>query len=346
MNESIETVKARVFSASGFSWTKLKKLGVVPSYVDASVFESPVGLDYLYSVLSDRLHFETDSWLDDDGPVSSGLDTLNTYARKGTEKSKMEPHHRLLRTAGMILLEATPRPFDSDLPSASQLRKELLVKSLSRSKEPVVGLQELLDFAASVGVPVFFMSNFEGVGGKPDAAILKIDKRPVIAICRDEKPYAHVAYLLAHELGHLYHRHWEQYPLMADGDLNKTSDLSQVEMEADDYAREVLFGDPKYSAVQAIGPVLSEYKLNQIDTADKHSLVLAYLREKHFAGDKQAFENIPSWVKKYYNKDKEKSGGLVLRRLANTIDWSLVSDDSQKLALKLLGVKNLSDITG
>ena len=123
--------------------------------------------------------------------------------------------------------------------SASDIRDEIL------RNEPFVELESLTDFCWDTGIPVVQLFKVPTAGKGFDGMAAFIDDRPVIILAstRDSPPW--LAFHLAHELGHVMLRHVGPNQSLLDQSLYGKVGGGEHEREADQFALEVLTGQPK-----------------------------------------------------------------------------------------------------
>lgn len=151
------------------------------------------------------------------------------------ESDKLAPAiHTSLRIAAAVvrnLKEPLP-PFD--LPTnPSNLRKEILTKA------SVVSFEELLDLTWKSGIPVIPLKtlpspNFQGLA-------CMIGDRPVIILGHKIDMPGRVAFIIAHEIGHIVYGHCKKGIIVVDEEDGQ--DDTHEEHEADEYAKKLFTGD-------------------------------------------------------------------------------------------------------
>lgn len=144
--------------------------------------------------------------------------------------------------------------------SPTELRARIL------EKFPAVTLEGLCQWLWEHGVPVVHILNWPHQLRRPDAMCVRIGERPVVLVVRREIAPARLAYLVAHETGHIMSGH-----LGADNNAVLVDDTLPVdgqgfakdedEKVADAYAMELLGGDALRVACRDIGKQSEEVKL-------------------------------------------------------------------------------------
>lgn len=117
-----------------------------------------------------------------------------------------------------------------------QIREHIL------SRNEFVNLDSLLVFCLSCGIPVFHFSSFPPGTQRMDGIAVEIDGRPVIAVTSNRKSTSWLLFIVAHELGHIIHKHLKTNPLIID---TKAMSLNEdpKEIEANESAQKLLLGE-------------------------------------------------------------------------------------------------------
>ena len=145
--------------------------------------------------------------------------------------------------------------------TADMLRKELL------KNHQAVTLYTLCEWLWSAGIPVVHVMRWPEGLRRPDAMCVRANGRPVIMIVRKESALAKLAYLIAHEAGHIMSGHLssDENAVLVDDTLpvdSQQSFLDQDEKQADAYAMKLLGGDALVaSSRKLVGPTYSEMGL-------------------------------------------------------------------------------------
>ncbi len=154
---------------------------------------------------------------------------------------------------GQALLAASPGSV-VDVPSAAELRAVLLRTS------PAVDLRTLLDLAWAVGIPVAQLALFPLGAKRMHAITVRVHGRYAILVGRQSPFPAQVAYLVAHELGHVASGHVSTAPALVEAEDPLTGSGDDEEHDADAYALELLTGDP-HTVIEATDPQFSAVQL-------------------------------------------------------------------------------------
>jgi Zn-dependent peptidase ImmA (M78 family) len=115
------------------------------------------------------------------------------------------------------------------------------IRGLILQKYQSVNLEGLLEFCYEFGIPVIHFDKKLNGESKFDGMVTVCEDRPVIVISLSRKYSAWLAFILAHELGHIAKRHILKGMLVdtsfSDGERDPDED------EADSFASKLLFGD-------------------------------------------------------------------------------------------------------
>ena len=142
---------------------------------------------------------------------------------------------------GGYLISATPvgPPISTQPLSALRLR-EILLESFQ-----VIALDALLAFAWSIGIPIVQMRLFPLSQKRMEATTIRVRDRVAILVGRESKFQAQVAYIVAHEIGHLLLGHLQETTALLEmEDPLRADSPDDEELAADRFALELLTGHP------------------------------------------------------------------------------------------------------
>lgn len=189
--------------------------------------------------LSRKLGLDPQSLLEDDTPRFVWPDVgrfKHLLVEDDTERDLIVAFGRSL---GSIALAGVPAAAPITGESASRLRAAAISTS-----SPFVRLLDLLAVCWSVGIPVLHLRVFPLVQKRMAAMSVRIGQRSAILLGKDSQYPAHIAFYLAHELGHIAQGHLTDASVMVDFDPADSEPLDTEEMSADAYALELLTGSP------------------------------------------------------------------------------------------------------
>lgn len=80
------------------------------------------------------------------------------------------------------------------------------------------------------------------VSKKMDVVVVDVNGRPVISLTKKHKHESELLFLLAHEMGHIFHRHLERGQTLIDMGMNEPNERDEQEKQANAFAIELLTG--------------------------------------------------------------------------------------------------------
>jgi Zn-dependent peptidase ImmA (M78 family) len=228
--------------------------------------------------------------------------------------------------------------------SAQAIREEIL------EKHQWVTLKGLLDFCWVHGLPVIHISKLpSGNGNKKFDGIAGIFQgRPVIATGKSHSSWAWMAFVIAHELGHIVSGHVEEGDTLVDGKITPSDDDDQQEKEADRFAVELIYGkdDVNYMQPGFVTPNnLVSYAIKQAkkDIVNPASIVLNHgWYKKKAASTKKDKEIVWATAQRAIMELEEglESGTTLINSyLEQGLNWDLLSDDNCEYLERIVGLK-------
>lgn len=153
------------------------------------------------------------------------------------------------QSLGQMIIQATRAPYSAP-PDASAIRNAVL------ESEPFVSLGSLLSLCWGIGVPVVYQGVFPLTAKRMDAMTVSVADRPVILLARRTSFPAFLAFVIAHELGHIALGHVGRDQTLADFSSAALFGEDEPgyfprddgeEAAANSFAFELLTGDPSFS---------------------------------------------------------------------------------------------------
>jgi hypothetical protein len=227
----------RRLSAEGVKRSFLNEV-ILPSWWNDSLAEAPGGMREAAAYVCARLGFNLASLMDERHPLALCPQPGVKFKKAAgvTEAEVCQATHYALgvaRTVASSLLE-TPA---SLVPSPRELRERLLVDA----KQPWIGLRDILNASWGLGIPVIHVTKVPAGVKKPDALATMIGDRPVIVVLSARKSPAWIAFMVAHELGHIHHGHVRSGQTLVDEKFD-THDGDRDESQANEFASQLLTG--------------------------------------------------------------------------------------------------------
>ncbi|MFQ3628615.1 MAG: ImmA/IrrE family metallo-endopeptidase [Cyanobacteriota bacterium] len=234
--------------------------------------------------------------------------------------------------------------------SVQDIRSKILLTHKQENR--LVNLQSLLEFCWEIGIPVVYVSHFPDGQKKFDGMVgffgdgkRSTADRPVIVVSKKHRFSAWLAFILAHELGHLMKGHVQDSPII-DEQINPSQNEDEQEIEADEFALELLFGktNPSYFQLRNLkAETLARYAedYSAQDQVDSGAIALNYAWYKaHMAADQTAKR--ASWATAQSAlKILEKNANapkLINHYLRQSLDLEQLSEDNQEFLERMIEV--------
>lgn len=141
----------------------------------------------------------------------------------------------LVYSASKAIEKAVINDFKA-LPDSSVIREQIL-----EAGHKWVDLESLVRYCWDYGVAVLFLPKLPA-SKKMDAVVQRVNGRPIITITKNQKHESQLLFLLAHEMGHIFHNHLEGGQAIIDESVNSHDEVDQQEMEANSFALSLLTG--------------------------------------------------------------------------------------------------------
>lgn len=145
--------------------------------------------------------------------------------------------HLALGVARAVATAFSEKPACSPVPAPKAWRDDLLTKS----DRPWVCLRHILNATWELGIPVIHLRCVPTTTKKPDALTTMVGDRPVIVILNGRKSPSWIAFIVAHELGHIHRKHLKPGQTLVDEKIDSQSEEKE-EVEANDFAAILLTG--------------------------------------------------------------------------------------------------------
>lgn len=241
--------------------TRLSKVGVkrgfldgvvLPSWWEDSIATTPAGFREAASYIAARLGFTLASLLDASAELSYAHPSAVKYKKSkavSSEDMGLATHYAM-GAARAVTAGLEDAPEATAVPSPEELRHTLL----QGSDKPWVCLRHILKAAWELGIPVIHLKNMPRDAKKPDALTTMVGDRPVIVVMSGRKSPSWMAFIVAHELGHIHHRHLKPGQTLVDEKIDTTTDAKD-EAAANDFAVRLLtgFGNLGLNSTQSMG---------------------------------------------------------------------------------------------
>lgn len=302
----------------------------LPDWWDDKAAETPAGYAEALLHLSRHLGLSLASLQDNSKPLALRDFGLCKFKKTtGTHDDELGLARALGTRIAQLVATATTKPFEGVPNSALEIRLQILDRG-----EPWVGLQGLLDYCWSIGIPVVFLARFPPNAKKMHGMAALVNGRPVVVLSKNAKPSAWLLFVLAHELGHIVSGHLSEGSVLLDQDVNKNEPDAE-EDQANSFALELIAGERDFR-VSTSGRWLNATDL--ADTArtfgsenhiDPGHIVLNYA---HTMGSD--FWPVASAALRYLEPHAD-APALVGTALAARLDWSAIPKDSCRFLMSV-----------
>jgi Zn-dependent peptidase ImmA (M78 family) len=266
--------------------------------------------------------------------------------RQGTTKNNLATARSLAERVAAITSYACKPP----LVSVEKLDPQIVRSQILENSE-FVNLQSLLDFCWQHGISVVHTNNFPKEKGqkKFDGMVGKYGDRPVIVISKNQKSPAWLAFILAHELGHIVCGHIKNSSIIDEKiEHHQTEDTD--EQEADQFAIEILFGRRNASykeQTKDLKSLKSYVKACSIqDRVDPALIVLNHAWFKANSVDTKESKD-KSWQEANVLLTNFKESDITAPQLINYqlrkhLDWENLSNDHQEFLERMTKIEGTS----
>ncbi len=236
------------------------------------------------------------------------------------------------------VVAATPQPYTRMSGSPSELA--------SRAKEigqGIVSLGSLIDTCWAMGIPVIPIPNLPVGIRKMDGAVIRVGDRPAIIVSKKKTSRAWLAFIVAHEIGHIGCGHLDRDGSIIDVSLQEQatyeaeSSSDAEEREADAFALSLFGGEAVEREIRAwpewASPV--DLAVRARETApslgvESGHLVLRYaFRTKRWPDAMNAL--------RFLSEDTD-AETLMKSCLVRNLDLDLVADDIRDLVCQITGI--------
>ncbi|NJK35290.1 MAG: ImmA/IrrE family metallo-endopeptidase [Oscillatoriales cyanobacterium SM2_2_1] len=252
--------------------------------------------------------------------------------RQGTEESSLAIARALGEQVAKLVAYACPTELQSvEGVSAGTIRTEILSSGCADSCG--VTLKNLLRFCWQRGVPVVHLSNLPSGNGKKkfDGMVGKFNARPVIAIGSGRQSPAWLAFILAHELGHIVAGHVAEGTSIVDENINPEDGEDEQELVADRFAVELIYGRAE-AAYRFLGQPTSnkiaEFAVQAGARDHIHPASVALNYAWLMGREGKNVWGLVNKLLKQFEKNTPTAQEIIGRHLKSQLDWETLSDDN------------------
>ena len=319
----------RRLSDVGLTRAFVKKTAL-PSWWDDEAASNPSGYSQGLLLLSRHLGLDLASLQSESEPIRlRDFGTCKFKKRSDVSEDDLALARVLATRAAQLAASAVSIPAATIPISASDIRDQILGDDAHW-----VGLNELLQYCWSIGLPVLHLDHFPPSAKRPDGFAARVNGRPVIVLCRHAKYSAWLLFILAHELGHLALGHVPDDGTLIDQGLDEDS-VDEEEQQANAFAIELLSGraSRRFTASgrwpNAEGLATSAKEIGRKSMIDPGHVVLNYA---HSMGD--SFYSVGNAALKLLEPNAD-AVAKVRTKMAENLDWSRLPEDSSEFLMRV-----------
>lgn len=321
-----------------FGLTRAQVRKLLPQWWSPEAESSPDGYAELCGLISRRLSLDFGQLLK--GVVvskSNATGLAYKHSAAATPQSLQGATSIAISLAEAINAAMGDRPVD--LPG----KATQIARRIRDANKDIVSLEGLIHMCWESGIPVVPMPNLPVGVRKMDGAVISTTQRPVIIISKKRSSRAWLAFILAHELGHIGCGHLAKSGSIIDVSLQEQatfeaeSSADKQEREADRYALELLGGQAADEVVATWSSWISPVEI-AVRAREAHRAVHAetgHLILRYAFQSKRWTECMTAM--NFLSEDTN-AEALILSALADNLDLDLVADDLKDLVMQVTGL--------
>lgn len=317
--------------------TRAQAVALLPEWWEPSLARTENGMWETILLLSRRLSLDATALSHGDVRRIGAVSDLRFKHTVRFDAESLQAATLIASSLARAVIGALPSSRVPKQLSAKDVRAHLLASGR-------VDFDSLLSYCWDLGIPVVPLPHLPKGVKKMDAAALKVGSRPAIVITRKNDSKAWLAFLLAHELGHIALGHVPDDGSIIEGSLQDTvefdadSQIDQQEIQANEFAHAILGGVEADAVVSQWPanpyPVALAALATEAATAlgvAPGQLILRYAFLKHRWQEAQI-------AMRFLHDDVEAQASLV-DGLRSHLDLSLIADDLQGFVGQITGVE-------
>lgn len=293
----------------------------LPTWWDTNLEDDPTVVAEAAGYIAKRLGLDIASVFTPDAAIEfKGKTQPKLKKRQDTDEQSLEVAQGLASRVAE-LVEYAARPACKELVgNAISIRHHILAQNRW------VNLDSLLDICWEHGIPVVHFSPPKGTK-KIDGMVANFNGRPVIVICCARKAAAWLAFILAHELGHILSGHVQEQFVVDESITQEEQDPK--ELEANAVAATLLLGNPQIyewkSRLYPNGLVKTAQRFSKQDNVDPGIVCLNYGWKR---GVKEEWGIAMAALKTF--EPIQNAPNTINQRLIQNLDWERLDRDSQE----------------
>lgn len=245
-----------------FGLTRAQVRALLPSWWPTDAEKSPDGLAELCVLISRRLGLDLPALMHGEIRQRGLAGSVAYKHRANVEPESLRAATSIASSLGQAVVTAMVRPYADNFGSAAEVTA--LVRKAGNG---LVGLTSLIDACWQAGIPVIPLQNLPVGIRKMDGAVVKVGDRPVIIVSKKKSSRAWLAFIVAHEIGHIACGHLDRAGSIVDVSLQEHSEYEAEsttdvqEQQADRFALAIFGGAEVERIVSAWSPWASPVEI-------------------------------------------------------------------------------------
>jgi hypothetical protein len=301
---------------------------VLPSWWDDDAATSPAGLAEAKMLIARHVGIDLADLKGTETPKPGMITKYKFKKAKKSSGDDVDLARRLASQVAFLAAHAVAAPIVK-LPTAAEIRARLIDEG-----NPWIGLECLLDFCWTSGIPVLHVNNFPPGAKKMDGLSANVGGRPVIIISKEHRQPAWLLFILAHELGHIERGHIEEDEVLVDERVEVDSSDSE-EIQANEFALELLCGDKKKTFVAADRwPNANQLAAEARRIGTKLQIDPGHIVLNYGNSMGRTFFPVANAALAMLNPSPD-AVGLIQGRLAKNLDWSSLPEEAAEFVAKM-----------
>ncbi|MEX3691910.1 hypothetical protein AB3X91_09210 [Paraburkholderia sp. BR14263] len=322
-----------------FGLSRAQVRALLPEWWSTEAEKSPDGVAELCVLISRRVGLDLPALMHGEVRQGSAAGVVAYKHRANVAQHALQAATSIAASLARAVVAAMPRPYAGNFSSAAE------VTSLARQVgKGLVGLTSLIDACWQSGIPVIPLPNLPVGIRKMDGAVMRVNDRPAIIVSKKKSSRAWLAFIVAHEIGHIASGHLERADSIVDVSLQEHSEYEaestadDQEQEADRFALSVFGG----SAVERIVSTWSswaspvELAVSAREAARDLGIESGHLILRYAFLTRRWPDAVSAL--RFLSEDAD-AEALIRAALQRNLDLDLVSADVQDLVCRLTGIE-------
>ncbi|WP_321368602.1 ImmA/IrrE family metallo-endopeptidase [uncultured Desulfuromusa sp.] len=336
---TVKNAKTIYDALKGLGLTRAQVRKLLPDWWSPEIEKQPGGLAELCLLVSRRLNIELTALMDGHILKSDAALSIAYKHRADATVESLQASTCISTSLAKAVVAAMSKDYSADHFSGAGI-----AATARRIGSGTVSLTSLIDASWAMGIPVIPVTNLPVGVRKMDGAVIKVDGRPVIIISKKKSSRAWLAFIVAHEIGHIASGHLEINDTIIDVSLQEQatyaveSSRDMQEREADSFALSLLGGDgvdreistwPSWASPADLA-VRARKSAADLRAESGH-IILRYAFESKRWPDAMA-------ALRFLSEDSD-AETVVRGGLQRNLDFDLVAEDLRDLICQVTGIQ-------